>query len=154
MDENNTKDPEPSTSNKECQKEHSDRVLYKKKGYDDSRSNSDSSSMGSYSVNSRIKIAEAHLEESKVPTEKKASKSNERRRRSPGGKRRRGRVDKRKRSMTRRQLVRRPLKRRLRVDRKRDISMSTLFTKLSPHRRRRSSSPSYQYCRHCCYYRR
>lgn len=153
MDGNNTKEHESSSSKKDIQKEQSGHGLNNKKRYDDSRSNSDSLSIGSYSVSSGIDLAEPNLEDSKAMTGKRGTKPPERRNRGRGGKRH-GRVYKRKRSVTRRQLVRRLPKRKLRIDRNRDISVSTLFTRMSPDDRRRSRSPSCRYCGHRCCLRR
>ncbi|KAG6461400.1 hypothetical protein O3G_MSEX012598 [Manduca sexta] len=149
MDEDNANEPEPTTSKKDCQKGTSGHEL-DKKGNDERSSNSDTwSSAGSYSVKSRLDMADGRTDGPK-PIAKRESKMKDRRKKIRGDRRRRGRIEKRKRSEVRRQVVRRPLKRKPRMDRRRELSVSTIFTRLSPGSTRRARSPTCQYCGHRC----
>lgn len=153
MDDENTKEEnQPSTSKKESQRTNSGNDLYDDRGHDDRASNSDTSVSATYSVRSRIDMADARPEAPKQPLGKREPKAPERKKR---GRRTGGRVEKRRRSFTRRQVRRAPLKKKPRPkeERKgRDLSVSTIFTRLSS--RSGSRTPGCMHCGHRCCRRR
>ncbi|XP_026740456.1 uncharacterized protein LOC113502896 isoform X2 [Trichoplusia ni] len=153
MDDNDTKEEnQPSTSKKESQRTNSGNDLYDDRGHDERASNSESSVSATYSVRSRIDMADARPEVPKPIIGKREPKAPERKKR---GRRATGRVVKRRRSYARRQVRRAPKRKpRPREDRKhqRDLSVSTIFTRLSS--RSGSRTPGCIHCGHRCCRRR
>ncbi|XP_062529893.1 uncharacterized protein LOC101742425 isoform X4 [Bombyx mori] len=152
MGDESNKEAEPNTSKKDSQNENSDHDTREKNPNDPG--SECSWSLTSYSGVSGLDMARVRADVPK-PIGKKEMKTVDRksRRRSRPEKHRHGKVNKRKRSETRRQLVHRVQKRRPKVTRKRDLSVSTIFTRLSPGSRR-SRSPGCKFCGHRCCLRR
>ncbi|CAG4987153.1 unnamed protein product [Colias eurytheme] len=116
---------------------------------DDQGTNS-GSSLSAYSIKSRLDMAANGPEIPKPALGKPETKSEEKKKRK---KRVSGRVDKRKKPPTRRQVIRRAPRRkpRARVEKKRDLSVSTIYSRLS------SSgllTPGCERCGHRCCRRR
>ncbi|CAG9795899.1 unnamed protein product [Diatraea saccharalis] len=146
--ENTEADNQPSTSKNENQRAESTQELYNdRRKYDEKRddrgSNSESFTSGSYSARSKVDIVEARPEVAKPMLAKREAKGPEKKKRA----RRPGRVDKRR---TRRQDIRRPSKRKPRM--LRDVSVSTIFTRLSSQSGSRHSGC--KFCGHRCCRRR
>ncbi|CAH0401168.1 unnamed protein product [Chilo suppressalis] len=144
-------DNQPSASKKESQRVASTEEIYTERRKDEERrehaSNSeDSFTSGSYCARSRVEITEARPEVPKPPLGKREAKPPEKKKRS----RRPGRVDKRRRSPTRRQVLRRASKRKPR--KQRNLSVSTIFTRLSSQSESRSLGC--KFCGHRCCRRR
>ncbi|CAH0590486.1 unnamed protein product [Chrysodeixis includens] len=153
MDDNDTKEEnQPSTSKKENQRTSSRDDQYVDRGHNKVESNSESSVSANYSVRSRIDMADARPEVPKPIIGKREPKAPERKKR---GRRATGRVVKRRRSYARRQVRRAPKRKpRPREDRKhqRDLSVSTIFTRLSSGSG--SRTPGCIHCGHRCCRRR
>ncbi|PZC87371.1 hypothetical protein B5X24_HaOG201607 [Helicoverpa armigera] len=147
-DENTKEENQPSTSKKESQRTNSGNDLYDDRGHDDRATNSETSVSATYSVRSRIDMTDARPE---VPKPTIKTKAPERKKR---GRRTGGRVEKRRRSFTRRQVRRAPLRRKPRPtkDKDRELSVSTIFTRLSS--RSGSRTPGCIHCGHRCCRRR
>lgn len=148
-DENAKEDNQPSQ--KESQRMTSEQDLYNdRRNYeerrDDQVSNSESFTSASYSGRSRIHMAGVNPEIPKPPTGKREAKPPEKKRRG----RRPGRVEKRRRSPGRRAAIRRAPKRKPRKER--DLSVSTIFTRLSSQSG--SRTPGCKFCGHRCCRRR
>ncbi|CAG9795922.1 unnamed protein product [Diatraea saccharalis] len=130
MAEETTKDDnQPSASKKENQRTSiqdlfNDRRKYEERR-DDQMSNSETYTSGSYSTRSRIGLVDARPEVPKQPIAKREAKTLERKKRG----RKPGRVNKRRKSPTRRQVLRRSSRRKARIER--DLSVSTIFSRLS-----------------------
>lgn len=150
-DENTKEENQPSTSKKESGHE-----LYDD-GQDDRGSNSETSVSASYSARSRIDMADARPEVPKPPAlskrEREPKVPKTRRHRAKRGP---GRVEKRRRSFARRHVRRIPRrKHRVKDERKeerRDLSVSTIFTRFSS--RSGSRGPGCMHCGHRCCRRR
>lgn len=151
MEEENAKE-DNQPSKKESQRMTSDQDLYnERRKYEERRndqmSNSESFTSASYSGRSRIDMAGVRPEIPKAPAGKREAKPTEKKRRG----RRPGRVEKRRRSPARRAPTRRvPKKKPPRKER--ELSVSTIFTRLSSQSGERT--PGCKFCGHRCCRRR
>uniref|UniRef100_A0A2H1X0S3 SFRICE_020569 n=1 Tax=Spodoptera frugiperda TaxID=7108 RepID=A0A2H1X0S3_SPOFR len=149
-DENTKEENQPSTSKKEARTNSANDLYNEDRPQDERASNSESSVSATYSARSRIEMADTRPEPPK-PIIKREPKVPERKKRA----RRQGRVEKRRRSYTRRQVRRTTIRRRPRmpIEKKmRDLSVSTIFTRLSS--RSGSRTPGCIHCGHRCCRRR
>ncbi|KAL0820639.1 hypothetical protein ABMA28_006474, partial [Loxostege sticticalis] len=155
-DDNAKEDNQPSASKKESQRMtsaqdlYNERRKYEERRGDDHGSNSmtrsESFTSASYSARSRLDMADGSPKLPKPPIVKRETKPPEKKKRG----RRVGRVEKRRRSPTRRAALRRAPKRKPRKER--ELSVSTIFTRLSSLSG--SRTPGCKFCGHRCCRRR
>ncbi|XP_075981603.1 uncharacterized protein LOC142980156 [Anticarsia gemmatalis] len=150
-DENPKEENQASTSKKESQRA-SAHELYDDRVQDDAGTNSETLS-ATYSARSRIEMADNRVDVPKPPNVKRERETKTARNKKKG--RRSGRVEKRRRSVTRRQMRRMPRRKmRVREEKKeRDVSVSTIFSRLSS-RTGGSRTPGCLHCGHRCCRRR
>lgn len=140
-DEKETKEEDqPSTSKKAIPDEN----MTENTRHDETETNSETSGTGSYFARSRVDMAERGSDGPKVPiVTKREPKSAIRKKRKPM--RRAGRVEKRHRSYTRREMKRFSRRKpRVRQEIKEDPSVTTIYTRLSSR-----SVSRVQLCSHC-----